>query len=123
MSSSDSPQQQDDTLRSALRAGIAAPPNQAEQTTLDALQSRVLAQWSARQSTELAIGNATAGLSTGILSGVFRQERRQWHLQLSFAALAFMVLIAFQVTQSGHEANMDDLLEPDVLALMAMGEL
>lgn len=124
MSSSDS-SQQNDALRSALRASVAAPPAPAEHIALDALQSRILAQWVARQPAHVALGNSTTGASnaTKFLSSMFRPTRHQWQLQLGFAALALMVLLAVQATQFGREPNIDDLLEPDVLALMAMGEL
>ena len=123
MSSPHPSQPPDDALRGALRASLLAPPSQAEKTTLDALQSRILAEWSAHQPAPAALGNGTAGLSTGLLSSMFGQKRHQWQLQWGFAALALMVFLAVQVTQSGREPNIDDLLEPDVLALMAMGEL
>ena len=122
MSSSDS-SQHDAALRSAMRVSVAAPPAPTEQSAVDALQSRILAQWATRQPTNFAVANGTAELSSGFLSGVFRRTRHQWQMQLGFAALAFMVLIAVQATLSGREPNIDDLLEPDVLALMAMGEL
>ena len=123
MSSHDSSQQPDGVLRGALRFSVTAPPSPAEQATLDALQNRILAEWAARQPASVAMGNGATGASTGFLARVLGRFNGQWQLQLGFAALAFMVLMAVQITQSGREPNIDDLLEPDVLALMAMGEL
>lgn len=114
----DSFNQPDDALRHALRTSVAMPPSIAEQANVHALQSRILAEWSARQPAQVPLVAGSEAVRGGT-SG----KRRQWQLQMGFAALALIAVIAFQATQSGRDTNVDDLLEPDVLALMAMGEL
>ena len=107
-----SPEQSaDGALKHAMCSGLAAVAAPGEQAEVDALQDRILAQWSARQ--PVAHPYRAAVLS----------QQRPWQFKLGFGLLALVAVIAFQVTQSGRDANIDDLLEPDVLALMAMGEL
>jgi hypothetical protein len=123
------PHPADDALRAALRASVQAP--EADTTALLAMQDRILAQWATRQAaqaTNTAPGLIKTGGSSGsgALAGLqdgSPHKQRQWQLSAGFAALALLLVVAFQATQTGRDTNMDDLLEPDVLALIAMGEL
>ena len=123
------PHPSDDALRAALCASVQAP--ETDTAALLAMQDRILAQWATRQAvqaTHTAPGFIKTGGSSGSgtlagLLGARQHKPRQWQFSVGFAALALLLVVAFQATQTGREANMDDLLEPDVLALIAMGEL
>jgi hypothetical protein len=129
MSSPDSQHHPDAALRTALRDNVLAPPGHAEQATLEALQNRILTQWAAQHPTLAAhrapvgMGSGSGGTAAGLLWGGAPPKQRQWQLSAGVAVLVLLMVLGLQVTQSGRDANIDDLLEPDVLALIAMGEL
>lgn len=79
------------------------------------LQSRVLAQWEQRVADDpvLAFGPGD------ILRLLLRSRDIQW----GFVALVLVVALGLQSMRMYGDASLEDLLEPDVLSLMALGEL
>ena len=92
-------------LRAALSSGSAAD--------LAPLQSRVLAEWRMR--------TATASLATPLGGGV--AGLRQHPRLLVLAALALAVALAGSVYLKRGDPALDELIEPDVLSLIMIGEL
>jgi hypothetical protein len=105
------PASADAALRRAMQGALA----QSDSDGLEDLQGRVLAQWEMRSIPALATGDAAGGT---LRWGFTRRD-----FQLLAAGLVVLVAVGWQVLHMQSEAPMDDLLEPDVLSLMAMGEL
>jgi Na+/alanine symporter len=75
----------------------------------------VLAQWRERDdSFQLATGGPVIGLHAGL-------SRRR--LGQILAASLLLVLVAISTLQSGPDSAHDELMEPDVLSLISLGEL
>ncbi len=102
----------DQQLRERLRQGLA----QAPAADLGALQARALEQWRQRTATRQQGPNGPlAVLQTG-----WRQ-----HPVLCGGALLALMLAALLVAKPWAQTDptVDELLQPDVLSLMAAGEL
>lgn len=101
----------DAVLRQAMRDALpAASPDE-----LAALQRRVLAQWEMRTP---AHGISQVGPVAVLLHGL-RAHRWQW----LGAALVIALALGLQAQRMASENAVADLLEPDVLSLIALGEL
>ena len=103
------PADADDALRATMRAALSSGSD----ADLAPLQSRVLAQWRMR--------TATASLATPLGGGV--AGLRQHPRLLALAALALAVAIAGSVYLKRGDPALDELIEPDVLSLIMIGEL
>jgi hypothetical protein len=101
----------DSALRSAMRVALA----QSGSNGLEDLQNRVLAQWEMRGVPAVTVGTGSGGTAWW---GLTRRD-----FQLCAATLIVLVALGWQVLRMQTDVPMDDLLEPDVLSLMAMGEL
>ena len=101
----------DAALRRAMQGALA----QSDGNGLEDLQSHVLAQWEMRSIPALATGE---GAGSTLRWGFTRRD-----FQLFAAGLVVLVAMGLQVLHMQSDAPIDDLLEPDVLSLMAMGEL
>lgn len=114
MDRSTAPRPHDDAdaeLRVALRGALA----QADGTRLEALEDRVLAQWEMRAA---AARHVSVG-PVGVLGGGWRSRPLRWGL----VAVVIAVALGVQALRMAAAPPMDDLLEPDVLSLIAFGEL
>ena len=103
------PADADDALRATMRAALSSGSD----ADLAPLQSRVLAQWRMR--------TATASLATPLGGGV--AGLRQHPRLLALAALALAVALAGSVYLKRGDPALDELIEPDVLSLIMIGEL
>jgi len=102
----------DADLRQSMRASLTALTQ-----APDGLQERVLSQWRLRYAeTELQL--ASDGPAAVAQSGWF-SRRVQWRL---VAGVVVLILLA-QLMHHQSRMAMDDLLEADVLSLIAVGEL
>jgi hypothetical protein len=102
---------QDSALRQALRGAL--PVSSGEDT--HGLRQRILAQWGQR--TPVHVVNQHGSVAALLHS--MRAHRWQWLA----ACLVVILAIGFQAQRMATERAMDELLEPDVLSLIAMGEL
>ena len=102
----------DEALRQALRS---VPHDRAD---VDALSARVMAQWRDRES---MAGTATAHVGHGVaaLGGRGRQPTR-W---IGIAGLIVGLAIALVFWAQRPDPALDELLQPDVLSQMAIGEM
>ena len=101
----------DTQLRQNLQASLAQSPADG----LNDLQARVMAQWTLRT----ASSQPVAGGTGGVLELGLHSVRGQAVL----LALVMVAVLGWQSLRSHADTSLDDLLEPDVLALMALGEL
>ena len=107
----------DNNLRQRMQDALAQPyaheqPYAQEQ---DALQSRVMAQWRQR----------TASGAT-VVDGPVASLRRaltKRPLQMGLASLALVAVVGLQTTLLRGDAALEELMEPDVLSLITLGEL
>lgn len=97
----------DQALRSAMQRSLARSSPQG----LDALQARALAQWRehAQHPPALALGTSAA----------WRMHPRAW---LAGAAALVAVALLLQPLTAPDPA-LDELLQPDLLSLISLGEL
>jgi hypothetical protein len=102
-------QSPDETLRLSMHHAVATHDARA----LDALHGRVIAQWEMRTARHV-VGNG--GRAAALMSGL-RSRRLQW------SVMALVLALGLQGLRTASEPSLDDLLEPDVLSLMALGEL
>ncbi|MES2972146.1 MAG: hypothetical protein V4757_00985 [Pseudomonadota bacterium] len=102
---------QDSSLRAAMHAGLPPPPA----GELDALQSRIIAQWQMR-----AAFPADAGPQASSVLGLRGLKRRMVMLLVTTAVLA---TVATAALWRGTDPAMEELLEPDVLSLISLGQL
>lgn len=101
----------DAALRQSLQHSLA----QSDNSDLQTLQDRIVAQWAQR-----------GAVSAMVAIGPWGRLQLAWadrRMQLGAAALVVVMAVGLQLVRTQAEPNMDDILEPDVLALMAMGEL
>lgn len=114
-----SPTNRDDAAQGtpdeALRQSLQRALSQSDDGGLQPLQDRIVAQWAQRGATT----NMVAVGPWGRLQLAWADRR----MQLGAAALVVVIAVGLQLVRTQAEPNMDDILEPDVLALMAMGEL
>jgi hypothetical protein len=98
-------------LRVALRSALA----QGDGTRLHALEDRVLAQWEMRAA---AARQVSVG-PVGVLGGGWQSKPLRWGL----VAVVIAGALGVQALRMAAAPPLDDLLEPDVLSLVAFGEL
>lgn len=101
----------DAQLRQTLQESLAQSPADG----LSDLQARVMAQWTLRTATVEPV----AGGNSGVLELGLYSVR----VQAVLLALVMVAVLGWQSLRSHPDTSLDDLLEPDVLALMALGEL
>lgn len=108
----------DSNLRQRMQDALAQPYAQeqpyAEQQQ-DALQSRVMAQW--RQRTA-----AGATVVDGPVASLRRALMKR-PLQMGLASLALVAVVGLQTTLLRGDAALEELMEPDLLSLITLGEL
>ena len=101
----------DEAMRQSLQRALV----QSDSSGLQPLQDRIVAQW------------AQSGATTNMVAvGPWGRLQLAWadrRMQLGAAALVVVMAVGLQLVSTQAEPNVDDILEPDVLALMAMGEL
>lgn len=98
-------------LRVALRSALA----QDDGTRLQALEDRVLAQWELRAAAARHVGVGPVG----VLGGAWQSKPFRWGL----VAVVIAAALGAQALRMAVAPPLDDLLEPDVLSLVAFGEL
>lgn len=101
----------DAQLRQTLQASLAQTPADG----LNDLQARVMAQWTLR--------TATAEPVVGGAGGILQLGLHSVRVQVVLLALVMGLVLGWQSLRGHSDTSLDDLLEPDVLALMALGEL
>ena len=101
----------DAQLRQSLQASLAQSPADG----LNDLQARVMAQWTQR--------TATADPVVGGTGGILHWGLHLVRIQVVLLALLLAAVLGWQAVHNRADTSLDDLLEPDVLALMALGEL
>ncbi len=101
----------DAQLRQTLQASLAQSPGDG----LDDLQARVMAQWTLR--------TAAAEPVVGGIGGILQLGLHSVRVQVVLLTLVMGMVLGWQSLRSHSDTSLDDLLEPDVLALMALGEL
>lgn len=100
----------DTTLQQSLQRSFLA-----EAGVLETLQARALAQWQLHQQTQtIALVGPVARL---------RWVLRDKEVQFGLASLALVLVVAWMTGMGGVDPGLDELLEPDVLSLIAAGEL
>lgn len=97
----------DQALRTAMQRSLAQSPSQG----LDGLQARALAQWGEH-------GRHPPALTLGT-SAAWRMHPRAW--LAGAAALVAVALLLQPVT--APDPALDELLQPDLLSLISLGEL
>jgi len=101
----------DAALRHALQQTLGKSPSH----DLEALQDRVMSQWASR------------GINTSLVAagpvGLIQKAWADRRMLLVAVTMAVVMMAGLQIVRLQTEPNIDDLLEPDVLALMSMGEL
>lgn len=100
----------DELLRQSLREALARAPDEG----LQALQVRTLQQWRLHQAAPAPHG------PLAVLQAGWRQHPLLCKSALLALTVAGLLLIRPWV---GHDAGMDELLQPDVLSLISMGAL
>ena len=101
----------DAQLRKTLQDALAQSPGDG----LNDLQARVMAQWTLRTATKEPVVAGTGGiLQLGLHS---------LRVQVVLLTLVLAAVLGWQSLRNHSDNSLDDLLEPDVLALMALGEL
>ena len=98
-------------LRQTLQESLAQSPADG----LHDLQARVMAQWALRTATADPVAGGTGGILHWGLHSV--------RVQVVLLALLMVAVLGWQAVHNRADTSLDDLLEPDVLALMALGEL
>ncbi len=93
-------------MREALKNPDVAPLDMA------AFERRVVAQWSTWVATDSSVAFGPAGIARLVL----RSRGIQW----SFVALAMVLVLGYQSLRHTAEPSFEDLLEPDVLSLVAL---
>ena len=101
----------DAQLRQSLRDALVQSPAEG----LHDLQARVMAQWTLRTATSQPVAGGTGGVLQLGLHSV--------RVQAVLLALVMVAVLGWQSLRNHADTSFDDLLEPDVLALMALGEL
>lgn len=115
MNTPTTPQQLPDDSQ-ALRESLQESLSQAPANGLEALESRTLEQW--RQRTAAQVQGPHGPLAA--LQAGWRQHPALWSGALLALGLAALLLIK---PWGQTDPTLDELLQPDVLSLMAAGEL
>lgn len=103
----------DQALRQHLRASLSTPPDR----ELGALQARALAQWRLRTAVQPAPHHGPLA----VLQAGWRQHPALW--SGAVVALGLATLLIAKPWTPAADPTLDELLQPDVLSLMADGEL
>lgn len=98
-------------LRKTMQDALAHSPDDG----LHDLQARVMAQWTQRTATAVPVA--------GGAGGVLHLGLHSLRVQVVLLALVMVAVLGWQTLHNRTDASLDDLLEPDVLSLMALGEL
>lgn len=106
------PQDDDLHLRQRLRDALARAPAD----DLTALESRTLAQWRQRSPTQHPAHTGPLA----VLQAGWRHHPRVWSGTLLALGLAALLLLK---PWAEPDSGMDELMQPDVLSLIAAGEL
>ena len=107
----------DSNLRQRMQDALAQPcaweqPSVQEQ---DALQSRVMAQWRQRTASgTTAVNEPAASL---------RRALTKRPLQMGLASLALVAVVGLPTAWLRGDPALEELMEPDVLSLITLGEL
>lgn len=104
----------DAQLRQRLQESLAQSPADG----LNDLQARVMAQWTLRVATAEPVVGGIGGIG-----GILQLGLHSVRVQVVLLALLMAAVLGWQAVHNRADNSMDDLLEPDVLALMALGEL
>lgn len=107
----------DSSLRQRMQEALAQPHAQEQPYAkeLGALQSRVMAQWQQRTASTVAVGSGPAAS--------LRRALGKRPLQMGLASLALVAIVAVQTSWMRIDPALDELMEPDVLSLITLGEL
>ncbi len=106
----------DNRLRAQLRA-LHAPADE-----VDALGARVFAQWSERHAPAATAPQHFGGTSGAAAILGLRASRRRWWAGLATGLLACAV-VATALWMQRPDPALEDLMQPDVLSQMAIGEM
>ena len=101
----------DEQLRQRLQDALSRP----ERDGLQALQDRVLAQWKTAVATTTPVVNGPVA-ALGL-------HNRPRSLRWAGAVLALLLVIGWQWGRNHADGSLRDLMEPDVLSMMVLGEL
>lgn len=96
----------DDALRASMQRALASTTSPG----LEGLQARAMAEWRAHM-------RADPSLSLGATAG-WRAHPRRWGLAVLALAVAGLLLL-----KAAPDPAQDELLQPDVLSLISLGEL
>ena len=108
----------DSNLRQRMQDALAQPcareqPCVQEQ---DALQSRVMAQWRQHTASGTTVVNGPPVAS-------LRRALTKRPLQMGLASLALVAVVGLQTVWLRGDTALEELMEPDVLSLITLGEL
>ena len=108
----------DSNLRQRMQDALAQPcaREQPSVQQQDALQSRVMAQW--RQRT----ASATTAVNEPPVASLRRALTKR-PLQMGLASLALVAVVGLQTAWLRGDPALEELMEPDVLSLITLGEL
>lgn len=101
----------DAQLKQGLRDALARSPDEG----LVALEARAMAQWQQRTSAPMVHAGPLATLQAG-----WREHPRVWSGALMVLLLAALLWLK---PWASAEPGIDELMQPDVLSLITMGEL
>jgi len=103
-----------DAADATLRAALQALP-MADAASVDALSARVMAQWQQRR------GHTGAAVHQGGQTLAARLwQRRLW---VGSASLVAVAAVATAVLVTRPDPSIEELMQPDVLSQMAIGEM
>lgn len=105
------PDRADSSLRAAMRAGL--PESAAGD--LEALQARIIAQWQMRAA--FSAGNGPPASSVLSLRSLNRR------LVMLLATVAVLAAVTTAALWRGTDPALEELLEPDVLSLISLGQM
>ena len=108
------PPADDDALKGALRGAMSDQPA----ADTDALAKRVMVQWADAHAQAAAPVVAAAGRSAMLGSALRRHK-----LWLGMAGVAAVALVATAVALLRPDPALEELMQPDVLSQMAIGEM
>jgi len=111
------PSADDEALKGALRGALSDQPA----ADTDALAQRVLAQWADAHAQAAAPAlPVVAGAGRSAVLGAALWRRKLW---LGMASLAVVVLVGTAVLLLRPDPALEELMQPDVLSQMAIGEM
>ena len=102
----------------ALRQALLALPQPAAPAEVDALAQRVLMQWHERHGRDAALLTPHRGRLAALGAGLRRQK-----LWVGTAGLAAVAALATAIVMTRPDPALEELMQPDVLSQMAIGEM